>query len=80
MSHYGARSRTNITQIIADGTFVGWEADEHHVDGGFDIICLDPRAKKLGPTVDELWCLGSTIAEVLDTIKAIAVASELTSN
>jgi len=69
-----------ISQTVADGTFVGWEADEHHVHGGFDIICLDSCAKKLGPTVDELWHFWSAITQVLDAIKAIAVVSELTSN
>ena len=69
-----------IRQIIADGTYVGWEADEHHVQGGFDIIWQDPRTKELGPTVDALRRFWSAIAQVLDAIKAIAVASELTSN
>lgn len=69
-----------ISQTVADGTFVGWEADEHHVHGGFDITCLDSCAKKLGPTVDELWRFWNAIAQVLDAIKATAMASELTSH
>lgn len=68
-----------IQGLIADGTIVGWEADEYNVHGGCDILHLGDQARALDPVVRELRELWAAIAETLDASKAIAAALNLVS-
>lgn len=69
----------SISLLIADGTVVGWEADEHDVRGGHEVVHLDGRAEALSPVVNELQSLWTAIAETLDAAKASVVAAGLVS-
>jgi hypothetical protein len=69
-----------INQAVSNGTHIGWEADEHHVQGGFDIVQLDHSAQVLGSTVGALWQFWSAIAQVIDETKASAAVSDLISD
>lgn len=68
-----------IEKLIADGTVVGWETDEHHSDGGHEIAHLNARAKALSPVVSESRKLWFAIAQTLDALKATAVVLKLVS-
>ena len=68
-----------ISQMVDDETFVGWEADEHHVNGGFDFIYMSSKAKALAPIMDRLQSFRIAVAQVLDAVRAINVASKLVS-
>lgn len=65
-------------RLIADGTSVGWKADEHHVEGGYEFKQLNDRAKALGSAVAVLRDLRTAITETLDA--KMAMAAELRSS
>lgn len=68
-----------IQGLIADGTTVGWEADDYNVHGGCDILYLSDQARALDPVVRELRELWAAVAGTLDASKAIAAALNLVS-
>lgn len=67
-----------IQQLVADGTTVGWEGDEHNGScGGYEIRCMNNLAATLDPIVKELQKLWAMIAETLDTAKAASAVLQL---
>lgn len=68
-----------IQQLVAAGTTICWEADDHNVSGGYEIHFMNDRARALDSVVRELQELWTVIAETLDTAKAAAAALQLVS-
>ena len=66
-----------VEHQVEAGTHLGWEADEHHVRGGYDVVYLDARAKALSPVLADLRKLQAAIARVLDEARAATVAADL---
>ncbi|WP_209427471.1 hypothetical protein [Pararhodobacter sp. SW119] len=66
-----------IERLFAAGTHIGWEADAHHVRGGYPVVYLDDRARALEPVVDDLRLLRTAIVRVLDTARAASIAGSL---
>lgn len=56
---------------IAAGTSVHWQADEHHIAGGYEITTRDPDAKALGTAVDELATLRDRLVAALSAARAV---------
>jgi hypothetical protein len=68
-----------LQREIDQGTYIGWEADEYHVRGGYELIELDARARSLAPALDELCKLRSSIATALDVARARSVMQDMVS-
>tara|TARA_R110002072_G_scaffold128939_1_gene267014 strand:- start:10377 stop:10724 length:348 start_codon:yes stop_codon:yes gene_type:complete len=68
-----------LRQLVVDGTTTAWEVDESDVHGGYEILCLDDRAKALKPVAGELQELWTEVAATLDATKADAAALQLVS-
>ena len=66
-----------IDREIAEGTWVGWEADEHHVRGGWEVVYRDDRAAALARAAHELDCLYQAIAAVFDLAQATRLVETL---
>ena len=66
-----------VDRKVAEGTHVGWEADDHHVRGGYDVICLDDGIAALASAVCGLEDLSQAINSALDAVHAARVAEEL---
>jgi hypothetical protein len=56
---------------IAAGTSIHWQADEHHIDGGYGITTRDPDAKALGAAVDDLATLRDGRVAALSAARAV---------
>ncbi|WP_209427456.1 hypothetical protein [Pararhodobacter sp. SW119] len=69
-----------LERAISAGTHVGWEADEHHVQGGYTVVHCDEQARALLPVVVDLRKLGQAIARVLDTARAQSLAGTMTND
>ena len=59
------------------GTHRGWQADEHHIRGGWPLIHRDERAEALARSAAELRGLHDGIAGVLDAVEAERVRNRL---
>lgn len=66
-----------IEREIAVGIHAGWEADENHVKGGWEVVIRDERAAALEPAAVELKQLQLAIARVIDAAKATRLADTL---
>lgn len=71
---------SDIQTQISDGTAVGWQADEYHVDGGYEVRHLTREAKVLRAAVDKMHGLSSAVAAVLDALRAERIAAVQISN
>ena len=56
---------------------VGWEPDEHHVHGGYEVYYADDTTRALIQTGNDLHCAREAIAAVLYMVQAIRVADDL---
>ncbi|MEQ5829469.1 hypothetical protein J3456_19180 [Sulfitobacter sp. NFXS29] len=68
-----------IDSMIAKGTHFGWQADEHHVRGGYEVTFVEDDALDLASARREVDALTSAIARTLDAVRAGRVAEELQS-
>lgn len=69
-----------LQRQIDVGTYVGWEADEHHVRGGYERIELDHRARRLVPALAGLTKLRAAIATARGLAHALSVAQDTKSH
>jgi hypothetical protein len=61
---------SELDTAAADGTFVGWESDEHHVRGGYRTVVLTDDAGRLRRCRDALLELRDAIMANADEDRA----------
>lgn len=66
-----------LAQRIDAGTHVGWQGDDHHVRGGYEVVYRDAEACELAQAAAEVSRLGDMILSVLSTARAIREADAL---
>lgn len=62
---------------ISEGTHVGWEADEGHVRGGYEVICLEEETPALVRCANDLHAVREAVTDALCAANAIRLAGEL---
>lgn len=66
-----------LERLVMSGTHIGWEADEHHVGGGYEVVYLDESARTLGQSLVALRRLRAAVTQFLDMARAAAIARSL---
>lgn len=66
-----------LGQAIDAGAHLGWEADEHHVRGGYEIIFYDAAVVPLVDAVNELDDLHHAILTTLSAVKAMQSVEDM---
>jgi len=67
----------SLESMVTKGTHIGWQADEHHVRGGYEVTFVEDVALNLASARNDLNALISAIAIALDAVRATRVAQEL---
>ncbi|WP_299784440.1 hypothetical protein [uncultured Marivita sp.] len=62
---------------IRSETYVGWEADENHVRGGYEVCYADDATHALIRCAKELRSVQEAITAVLFGLRAMRIANEL---
>lgn len=62
---------------IAADTHVGWEADENHVRGGYELIFVEEETAALARCADDLHAVREAVIDALCAARAIRLAGEL---
>ena len=66
-----------LERQVAAGTHLEWEADEHHVRGGYETVARDPDVEALAGALRELELLQDTVLATLSGTRALNAASML---
>lgn len=66
-----------IRQQIDEGTHVGWEADDHHVAGGYEVIYHDEGVAQLIRAAEAMESLALTVSATLSAAEAVRAAETL---
>lgn len=66
-----------LSARIEHGTRIGWEADENHGRGGYEIVCQDEETAALSRCASNLRAARKSILVALQAASAIRLASEL---
>lgn len=67
-----------VQREIEVGTHVGWEADDHHVRGGYERIGFVGRARTLVPALYGRVKLRTAIAGALEVVRAMSITADMT--
>lgn len=62
---------------IDAGAHVEWEADEHHVFGGYEVVCYDPGIVPLVHAVNELDDLRHALLATISAAQAMQSVQDL---
>lgn len=66
-----------LRREIDGGADVSWEADEHHVCGGYEVVCYDARIVPLVDVVNELDDLRHALLATISAAQAIQSVEDL---
>ncbi|THH35710.1 hypothetical protein E4Z66_11520 [Aliishimia ponticola] len=66
-----------LTAKINSTTHVGWEADENHVRGGYEVIYADCQTHALIQCANELHGVRDMVSAVLHGARAMRVSQEI---
>ena len=56
---------------VAAGTSRHWQADEYHIDGGYEFVVRDDDAQALASAMDKFVALNRSLASALSAARAI---------
>lgn len=66
-----------LGQAIDAGAHLGWEADEHHVRGGYEIVFYDAAVVPLVDAVNEIDDLRHAVFTTLSAVEAMRSVEDL---
>lgn len=66
-----------LRQEIDAGAHVEWQADEHHVCGGYDVICYDPGVVPIVHAVNEIDDLRQSVLTTISAAQAMRSVEDL---
>ncbi|WP_282025324.1 hypothetical protein [Limimaricola cinnabarinus] len=66
-----------LTVKVTAGTHIGWEADEHHICGGYEVVYTDEKTRALRHSATALAMARDAASAVLCAARAIRLVNEL---
>jgi hypothetical protein len=67
----------NLESRVRDGTTAYWQGDDHHIDGGYEVVMRDDNARALSTAVQKLGVFRDSLVTAMAAIEAVRAVEDL---